>query len=175
MRAAARTAKVAARLAAARVALVAPLALLAQAGCNDASHDLQVAALGGENPNVPPGPMHRPGQPCLVCHGGLGPASAHFSAGGTVFATRTGTAPAVGATVTIEDSNGSVGTAQTNQVGNFYIEASQWTPAYPTAPQVALGNMGAVMSTHVGRDGSCASCHSDPISPISAGHIYLQR
>jgi hypothetical protein len=143
-------------------------------GCNDPTHDEQVAALGPENPNVPRGPLHRPGQPCLVCHGGIGPASAHFSVGGTVYATRTGTAPAVDATVTVEDINGSVATAQTNQVGNFYIEASQWSPTYPTQPQVALGNTGAVMTTHVGRDGSCATCHSDPIGPTSAGHVYIQ-
>jgi len=29
------------------------------------------------------------------------------------------------------------------------------------------------MKTRVGRDGSCATCHSDPAGPASAGHVYL--
>ena len=61
----------------------APSALL---GCNDATHDEEVAALGAEDPAVPPGPDHRPGQPCLTCHGGIGPAKQQFSIGGTVYA-----------------------------------------------------------------------------------------
>ena len=54
-------------------------------------HDNEVAALGPEDPSVPPGPDHRPGQPCLVCHGGSGPASAQFAVGGTVYAAQIGT------------------------------------------------------------------------------------
>jgi hypothetical protein len=159
-------------LAARRCALAA-LAALASAGCNDATHDEQVAALGGEDPNVPQGPLHRPGQPCLVCHGGIGPASAQFSAGGTVYTARTSQTPAVGAAIQIEDITGSVGTTTANAAGNFYIPVGQWQPTYPTQPLISLGGMTQIMSTHVGREGSCGACHSDPASPVSAGHIYL--
>lgn len=145
------------------------------AGCNDATHDMQVGMLGGEDPSVPKGPLHRPGQPCLVCHGGLGPASAQFSVGGTVYLYQSSTqTPASGATVTIEDVNGSVGAATTNAAGNFYLTAGQWQPTYPTLPRlIALGSMQNAMTTHIGREGSCAKCHSDPASPISAGHVYI--
>jgi hypothetical protein len=57
---------------------------LAAVGCDDPVHDDAVTALGGEDPNVPIGALHRPGQPCLVCHGGSGPAALAFSVGGTV-------------------------------------------------------------------------------------------
>lgn len=145
------------------------------AGCNDATHDMQVAALGGEDPSVPKGPFHRPGQPCLVCHGGQGPASLQLSIGGTLYTANNSQTPAEGATINVEDINGSVGTTTSNAAGNFYIQASQWQPTYPTLPSVTLGKMTQPMSTHVGRDGSCAHCHADPQGPTSAGHIWLQH
>jgi len=144
-------------------------------GCVDATHDEQVGALGPEDPAVPPGPLHRPGQPCLACHGGSGPASQQFSVGGTVYAVQGQSAPAVGATVQIEDVTGSVGNAQSNPAGNFYITVHEWIPTYPTLPQVTLGSVSQQMTTHVGRDGSCADCHQDPAGPNSTGHIYVMR
>lgn len=142
-------------------------------GCNDATHDMQVAVLGGEAPGVPQGPLHRPGQPCLVCHGGAGPASMQFSTGGTVYTSNTSQTPASGVTITVEDINGSVGTTQSNSAGNFYIPSGTWSPTYPTLPSVTLGMTTQSMTSHVGRDGSCAHCHSDPAGPTSAGHIYV--
>ena len=46
--------------------------------------DAERAALGPEEPNVPEGPLHRPGQPCAVCHrdGGEDPV---FAFAGTVY------------------------------------------------------------------------------------------
>ena len=67
-----------------RVAAV--LLAAAVVACVDESHELQVQALGGEAPGVSPGPLHRPGQPCLVCHGEPGPASHKFVMAGTVYA-----------------------------------------------------------------------------------------
>ena len=67
--------------------VVAGLLTWALVGCFvDPVHDEQVAALGPEPAGESPGPLHRPGQPCLVCHGGLGPAHQSFSVAGTVFA-----------------------------------------------------------------------------------------
>ena len=159
--------------AAALPALVAASAAITGTSCNDATHDMQVGALGGEAPGVPQGPLHRPGQPCLVCHGGQGPASAQFSTGGTVYTSNTSMTPASGVTITVEDINGSVGTTQSNAAGNFYIPSGTWSPTYPTLPSVTLGNTTQSMTSHVGRDGSCAHCHTDPASPTSAGHIYV--
>lgn len=157
----------------ATVAFLASACVMAVPGCVDATHDEQVSALGPEAPGVRPGPLHRPGQPCLTCHGGSGPAKSQFSIGGTVYGVRGQPAPAVGATVQIEDITGSVGTAQSNQVGNFYILIAEWMPTYPTLPQVTLGNVNQQMITHVGRDGSCAGCHQSPAGPTSAGGVYV--
>src|ERR1700683_3328645 len=38
-------------------------------GCNPVLDDA-IADLGPEKPGVHPGPLHRPGQPCLLCHDG---------------------------------------------------------------------------------------------------------
>ncbi len=153
------------------LAVAAPLAVLAS--CVDTTHVDEVQALGGEAPGVAPGPDHRPGQPCLVCHGGEGPASSDFSVAGTVYAVYEQNAPAVGAQVQIEDIAGAVGVATTNSAGNFYILANQWQPTYPIQMQVALGSANNQMLTHVGREGSCATCHQAKVGPASPGPVYV--
>jgi hypothetical protein len=141
-------------------------------GCVDATHEDAVNALGPEDPNVPRGPDHRPGQPCLTCHGASGPSSHQFSIGGTVYAVRGQPAPAAGANVQITDINGSVANIQTRQSGNFYITLDEWVPVYPLKAQVQLGGSPEQMETHIGRDGSCADCHLEPAGATSNGHIY---
>ncbi len=143
------------------------------AACADATHDEQVQALGGEAPGVAAGPEHRPGQPCLVCHGGEGPASSSFSVAGTVYALFKESAPAVGAQVQIEDITGAVFRAPTNAAGNFYVSTSQWQPTYPTQMQVSLMAATNQMLTHVGRDGSCATCHQATSAQASPGPVYV--
>ncbi len=140
--------------------------------CLDATHDDQVQALGGETPGVPTGPEHRPGQPCLVCHGGLGPGHTTFSVAGTVYAVEKQPAPAVGAQVQVEDINGDAFLSPTNAAGNFYITAAQWQPVFPTKMQVTLGPSTMQMLTAAGRDGSCAACHQASAGPNSPGPIY---
>jgi hypothetical protein len=148
--------------------------LPALATCVDATHDQQVQALGGEVNGVPPGPDHRPGQPCLVCHGGQGPASGQLSVAGTAYAVYQQSTPAVGASVQIEDITGAVFTLRTNEVGNFYIPVQDWQPTYPLGQiQVSLGPASEQMTTHVGRDGSCCSCHQSQAGPTSPGSIYV--
>src|SRR6202020_2306636 len=100
---------------------------LALAGACDANpvHDNEVAALGPE-PTGSPGPDHRPGQPCLVCHGGSGPASLQFAVAGTVYQAQSGAAVGQnGAVVSLNDTNGVTATATTNSVGNFWVLESQ--------------------------------------------------
>jgi hypothetical protein len=151
------------------------VAAAAIAGCQDATHDMEVAALGGENPSVPQGPLHRPGQPCLVCHGGSGPASQVFSVAGTVYLYEADTNQAgVGATVQLEDATGSAWHLTTNSAGNFFVLASDWTPTYPmSVPSVSQGSNMQFMSTLDNRAGSCASCHGLQPGPESVGPVYL--
>jgi hypothetical protein len=160
-------------------ALVVPV-LLAFAACADPVHDAEVAALGPENPSVPEGPLHRPGQPCLLCH-------SDFSVAGTVYNDDLVT-PLSGATVTLVDSTGSTTQATTNSAGNFFILASDWTPVFPIgsyeddAGMPVFGvtvvgtdpNSPSQMLTHIGRDGSCASCHfgAGP-STTTPGPVYV--
>lgn len=156
-----------------RLAVLALGAGIALAACVDESHELQVQALGADAPGVPNGPLHRAGQPCLVCHGGQGPASRQFVMAGTVFAVQGQSAPAVGAQVGIEDVNGSFYTATTNEVGNFYITTNQWAPVMPAQAQVSQGQNNQQMVTHIGRDGLCAGCHTLTPGPTSPGPVYL--
>jgi hypothetical protein len=142
-------------------------------GCVDETHDEQIQALGGETPGVPRGPLHRPGEPCLVCHGGQGPASARFTVAGTVYAIQGQTVPAVGAQVVIEDIRGSSYPATTNAAGNFYVTPGEWAPTYPTQMSVTQGKTTEQMLTHVGREGSCAGCHTDPPGLRSPGPVYV--
>jgi hypothetical protein len=148
-------------------------AVAASSACVDAVHDNQVAALGPEVGS--PGPEHRPGQPCLVCHGGSGPASLVLSAGGTVVDTQGQTAPSIGTTVIIEDVDGNFHSATTNNAGNFYVTQGEFTPHYPMQMTVtsADGSVSQSMLTHSSREGSCAACHQPFESPSSPGPVYL--
>jgi hypothetical protein len=148
-------------------------ALFAGPSCADPTHDRAVAALGGEAPGVPEGPLHRSGQPCVTCHGDSGPASSEFTLGGTVYALFRQNVPAAGAVVRIEDITGKTLSVLTNAAGNFWVTPSQWVPTYPIQMKVTLGNVSKQMTTHVGRAGSCADCHREPPSQTSPGHVYI--
>jgi mono/diheme cytochrome c family protein len=150
-------------------------AALASVSCVDEVHAQDVAALGPEASGVARGPLHRPGQPCLACHGGSGPASAQFSVGGTVYLTQGGDMPAPGTRVEIEDIDGEIWTVATNAAGNFFVTVADFAPHYPTQMQVTSsdGSITQQMLTHVGRDGSCADCHTPTAGPTSPGPVYL--
>jgi hypothetical protein len=150
------------------------IALTATSGGCDPVHDDAVSALGGETPGVPRGPLHRPGQPCLLCHDGQGTDPTAFSMAGTVFAESSGLSPEVGAVVTLQDASGLTVTATTNAAGNFYLTPSQFSPHYPVhVTSVAVGATTATMHSHIGGNGSCAGCHVDPAGPDSPGHVYF--
>ena len=151
--------------------------------CNDPVHDAQVDALGPEAAGVPAGPKHRPGKPCLACHGGQGPADLELTVAGTIYETaQPDSQPLVNATVTIFDGtqNADAGavphTFTTNGAGNFYATRTEWSPVYPLHDiSVKAANLDAptLMHTTIGREGSCASCHFDPRGNDSHGHVYL--
>jgi hypothetical protein len=133
----------------------------------DPVHDEAVSDLGPEAPGVPQGPLHRPDQPCLVCHADT------MSVAGTIHAALDDTAPLANVTVTVTDSKGTMATSTTNAAGNFYVEQDAWQPVFPIHAQISLAPKTAVMSTEIGRDGSCATCHVAPATRISAGLVYL--
>jgi hypothetical protein len=154
-------------------ALALLLVLAAPAACMDPVHDDAVKALGPEAPGVPPGPLHRPGQPCLTCHGGEGPADSEFSLAGTVYLLQYEEVPAPSATVVIEDVDGVAGTVTTNEVGSFWVNADKWRPTYPLELSVKYGIITSRMNGNVGRAGSCADCHQPKVGPSSPGHVYV--
>jgi hypothetical protein len=153
--------------------LVVALTLSLVAAACDPVQDGAIAALGGEAAGVRRGPLHRPGQPCLLCHdGALGDPPA-FSVAGTVFDRPADTQGVSDATVSLTDANGSTYDAITNAAGNFYLTPAQWTPTFPVTVAVTASGLRVVMHTDIGRDGSCASCHVDPAGPNSPGHVSI--
>jgi hypothetical protein len=151
--------------------LIATFVLCASSCTLDPTHDEAQSDLGDEAPGISPGPLHRPGQPCLICHDGS--TAPQWSVAGTitgVLGTPTGLN---GATVSLTDANLSTFTVTSNQVGNFYVEPSRWVPTYPVKVAVTYGSITSTMTTIIGRDGSCAGCHANLASRISAGPVYV--
>jgi hypothetical protein len=154
------------------VACVVLAALLCVSAC-DPVIDQKIAALPGEQPGVRPGPRHRAGQPCLLCHDGELGDPREFSVAGTVYERQGTTIAAGGATVSLTDSNGNGYDAVTNDVGNFYISPFEFKPVYPLQVDVHYRGERATMRSVIGRDGACATCHADPASAASPGHVYV--
>jgi hypothetical protein len=161
------------------VAFAPSLASLALAGAVTAAcdpvHDDAKSALGGEAPGVPRGPLHRPGQPCLICHDGAFGDPRAFSMAGTVFLDANTLTPAPSATVTLVGADGATEAVLTNAAGNFFVTPGVFAPKYPVhVTSVALGGVSVTMHSHIGGNGSCAGCHVDPAGPGSPGHVYFQ-
>lgn len=132
-----------------------------------------VDALGGEAPGVRRGPLHRPGQPCLLCHdGALGDPPA-FSVAGTIFDDPIDLLGEDGATVSLTDTNGSTYSATTNAAGNFYITPGEWSPTFPLTVSVTSVTT-VTMQSQIGRSGACATCHVSPASASSPGPVCMQ-
>jgi hypothetical protein len=155
------------------------LALMAPGAC-DPVHDDAIAALGPEVPGVRRGPLHRPGQSCLLCHDGAIGDPQRFTVAGTVYDTPGELVASVGATVVLTDANAFSTELQTNAAGNFYATPSQYDPTFPI--QVTVRGPGGEMvrmQTLVEGDGtvepngSCASCHFDPQGRNSPGHVCV--
>lgn len=149
----------------------------AAAGCVDPVQRDAKDALGPEDPNVRTGPLHRPGQPCLVCHD-------NFTVAGTLYLTPKPDAgpnkPLAYGRVRITDATGAKYEKVANCVGNFYITPREFDPVFPFRVDVAFGadpkeeeGTLVAMESLVHRDGSCASCHKDPPGPASVGQIFL--
>ncbi|MBX3188802.1 MAG: hypothetical protein KF819_17420 [Labilithrix sp.] len=148
--------------------------------CTDPARDQAIARLGGEEPGVPEGPLHRAGQPCLLCHSEGGPASSKpFAVAGTVYETSApNSGPAAGVEVRFIDSSKGqpFGRIVTNEVGNFWVPEIDWpTLTYPFKVGIVRGDKNKTMATLVNREGSCNFCH-DPFAAeprSSIGGVYL--
>jgi hypothetical protein len=159
---------------------------VALVSCADPIMDAKIAALGPEDPGVPPSDIHRPGQPCLLCHGPYKGANPQMSVAGTIFAypfdlgyEDGNPIPAVGVEVEISDSlnTSPPETPITNCAGNFYVTVQEWSPAYPLRATVRYeaspGDTDRVpMDTRISRDGSCAGCHDGKPDQGSPGWVY---
>lgn len=143
-------------------------------GCSaDPMHDDRVDALGPEAPGVSPGPLHRPGQPCVLCHGGKGPGDDVFSFAGTVFKQPDSLEPLPDAIVRFVDSERHHYVTATNCAGNFFVHPADFDPTSPVWVSVVFGGIPIEMSSPIFRSGSCADCHGDPPSASSVGHVYF--
>jgi len=160
-------------------ALLGPAALAALVGlgaCIDPIQQRNVEDLGGETDGIRPGPRHRAGQPCLVCHNGEGLGGPpHFSVAGTVYAQDGSTQGAQGVTVTMTDAKNKTVVKTTNDVGNFYVQFSEWDPAFPLKVKIGQGTLTQEMQSVVGGTGSCADCHKGTKgSTSSMPAVYLK-
>jgi hypothetical protein len=146
------------------------LALLALTSCSDPVQSTRIEALGSERSGVAKGPLHRPGQPCVLCHDGSGPRA--FSVAGTVYSADGSSAAAAGVRVELTDSTGATFTTASNCAGNFFVEPADFTPLYPMWVALETAGERIEMDTPVARDGSCASCHARESSAASPGVVY---
>jgi hypothetical protein len=161
------------------------LAAALLAGCGNPVLDARIEALGGEADGVEPGEFHRPGQPCVLCHGKYGGAEPQMSVGGTIFAAPTvgdgKPLPVEGVKVLLFDAEkkSPPNEIKTNCIGNFYVTVDDWNPSFPLHAEIEYGKPGApdlrrrqVMSTWIQRDGSCAGCHVGSRNQGSPGWVF---
>ena len=141
--------------------------------------DSAVAALGPEDPNVRRGPLHRPGQPCLLCHDGSLGNPQRFTVAGTVFHKSGDRVAAESVVVQITDANRNTIALTTNPAGNFYTTPAQYDPTFPlqTALKTSIGTV-QMLTLIAGNgtteaNGACASCHFDPAGANSPGHVCV--
>jgi hypothetical protein len=167
------------------------MAVLLVSCSSDPVRDRAIDSLGEEAAGVAPGPDHRPGQPCVLCHSPGGPAQSSFSTAGTVFETSTSLKGVKGIEVNLIDSERQTPTPLgrrailTSQSGNFFVREEEWSRMkYPFRVRLisSIDGTAQSMESHIGQEASCAGCHRDPKNPRSAyersafvGHIYMKR
>jgi hypothetical protein len=144
-------------------------------GCADPVLDAQIDALPAEVPGIPPGPLHRAGQPCTDCHSPYGQRTPSFSVAGTIFLLPTGRVAVPEVQVHVIDAAGTVRDLVSNCAGNFYVTTSEWEPMFPlfVSLQDTVTGTTVTMLSKIGRNASCAACHADPAGTDSPGHLYL--
>lgn len=161
------------------------------AGCGNPVPDAIIDALGPEDPSVPASDIHRPGQPCVLCHGPNRGAQPEMSVAGTIYGyafdeQNAGEDPIPVEDVIIEISdsfgNSPPEEVKTNCAGNFYITKEQWNPSFPLRVAIRYPVPGdpdgarVSMGTRISRDGSCAGCHANkPPNQGTPGWVFCTQ
>ena len=173
-----------------RVLAAAACVALASIGssCNlDPVHSAGVSGLGPENADLypPDSEYHRPGEPCALCHSDKGPAESVFVLGGTIFwGPDDYNARVDNAYVRVLDANKTKRCFVTNCNGNFYVKREDFDRiTFPMLVSVERTvkpgqdeNTLVIrrMSSHIGREASCAICHIQGLRDFaSPGQIRL--
>ncbi len=170
-----------------RRALMAIMVATTPSACSDPIPEQQIEELGPEDPNVPPSAEHRPGQPCVLCHGGSRPGDAEpkLELGGTVYlynpiyycqsrvSVPAPLVPMPGVEVVVLDANNQTRVMLTNAAGNFMLEPRGNDLEYPLWVKLRYNGINLAMDSRVFRDGSCATCHGLEYGPDSAGPVHL--
>ena len=169
------------------VALAAVL-LSALSGCGNPSYDVQIEQLPPDT-GAKEGGSHRPGQPCLLCHGPYKGASPQLAVAGTVFSDKTQADSYVdaaadaaklgqpGVTVTVYDTAVATGRQKKSDAsGNFWLTVDEYTPLFPLGARMdclkADGTtLQFTMASRISREGSCNACHSVKRDQSSAGWL----
>ena len=92
-----------------------------------------------------------------------------FTVAGTIFASATRQVGVDGAEIRMTDADGTQHTTKTNCVGNFFVKPNEWVPKFPVLVAVAKGGTRRSMQSVIGRDGSCAHCHSLNVEKSATG------
>ncbi len=137
------------------------------------------------------GPTHRPGQPCLVCHGAEhSPGGPVFELAGTVYRTLDDEVGLEDATVEVTDASGRTFEARTNIAGTFFVERDGdggfeqdgegelrlgYDLEYPLTVAVEFDGIRSEMRSQIWREGSCAHCHTKEEGPASVGRVFLEE
>jgi len=115
----------------------------------------------GEVQSSPGAASHRPGDPCLSCHGESGIAEPPLSVGGTVYASSTSAKESKGlanVALTITDARGVTAELVTDDAGNFYTDEPLEAPLLAT---VESGSGPIEMPVHA-PSANCNTCHRNP-------------
>jgi hypothetical protein len=147
--------------------------LLLLLACEDPVKQAAIAQLGPEAPGIEPGPLHRPGQPCVLCHDGSDPAVSRLAYGGTLVAEAKTEMPLSGVDVILSDARGRRGRATSNCAGNFFLRPGEVDLQFPVWISLAAGTDTIAMESPIFREASCATCHRGTLGPRSAGPIFL--
>lgn len=151
----------------ARCAVAAGLWLSLLGGCGDG---------GGEGAGFETGPLMRPGEDCLFCHGDKTdyPKAPRWSLAGTVFPTKSAAVDegVEGAVVVISTADGNeLSRLTTNAAGNFYTSIS-----LPEQYRVAVEYEGErIEMPCTPPTGGCAKCHDRPALGSAPGRIFVPQ
>ena len=151
-----------------------PLLMLA-ACTSDPVLESRTAALGSEDPAVPVGEDHRPGQPCVTCHQPSGASDRHFALAGTVLWGPVKLQGVAGARVELLDARPGPlppRVVTTNCAGNFFIDATD-DLTFPLRVRVGAKGKTRDMRSPIFRERSCAGCHESERSTSSPGPVLL--